>query len=86
MLGKQFIQILPQDTVAISISDCSAGTSVCWLCWCIWPSPRDVARCRKMPYAEQYNLANDLCLFNPAPITWARPMAPDGRARARPTF
>lgn len=29
----------------------------------------DVASGRKMPYAEQYNLANDLCIFNPAPIT-----------------
>lgn len=32
--------------------------------------PQDnVASGRKMPYAEHYNLANDLCIFNPAPIT-----------------
>ena len=29
----------------------------------------EVASGRKMPYAEQYKLANDLCFFNPAPIT-----------------
>ncbi len=29
----------------------------------------DVASGRKKPYAEQYKLHNDLCIFNPAPIT-----------------
>ena len=29
----------------------------------------DVASGRKKPYAEQYKLNNDLCIFNPAPIT-----------------
>lgn len=29
----------------------------------------DVASGRKKPFAEQYNLCNDLCIFNPAPIT-----------------
>jgi galactarate dehydratase len=29
----------------------------------------DVASGRKKPFAEQYGLANDLCVFNPAPIT-----------------
>lgn len=29
----------------------------------------DVASGRKKPYTEQYGLENDLCIFNPAPIT-----------------
>jgi galactarate dehydratase len=29
----------------------------------------DVASGRKKPFTEQYGLANDLCVFNPAPIT-----------------
>jgi galactarate dehydratase len=29
----------------------------------------DVASGRKKPYAEQYNMVNNLCIFNPAPIT-----------------
>lgn len=29
----------------------------------------DVASGRKQPYAEKYRLHNDLCIFNPAPIT-----------------
>ena len=29
----------------------------------------DVASGRKKPYSEQYGLHNDLCIFNPAPIT-----------------
>jgi len=29
----------------------------------------DVASGRKQPFAEKYGLANDLCIFNPAPIT-----------------
>ncbi|MGL5434799.1 MAG: galactarate dehydratase [Lachnospiraceae bacterium] len=29
----------------------------------------DVASGRKQPYAEKYKLYNDLCIFNPAPIT-----------------
>jgi galactarate dehydratase len=29
----------------------------------------DVASGRKKPWAEQYKLYNDLCIFNPAPIT-----------------
>ena len=29
----------------------------------------DVASGRKKSFAEQYNLCNDLCIFNPAPIT-----------------
>lgn len=29
----------------------------------------DVASGRKKPYTEQYKLENDLCIFNPAPIT-----------------
>jgi galactarate dehydratase len=29
----------------------------------------DVASGRKKPYTEQYGLYNDLCIFNPAPIT-----------------
>ena len=29
----------------------------------------DVASGRKQPWAEQYHLYNDLCIFNPAPIT-----------------
>ena len=29
----------------------------------------DVASGRKKPYSEQYGWANDLCIFNPAPIT-----------------
>ncbi len=29
----------------------------------------DVASGRKQPYTEQYGLENDLCVFNPAPIT-----------------
>ncbi len=29
----------------------------------------DVASGRKKPYTEQYRLENDLCIFNPAPIT-----------------
>lgn len=29
----------------------------------------DVASGRKKPYTEQYDLENDLCIFNPAPIT-----------------
>lgn len=29
----------------------------------------DVASGRKKPWAEQYKLHNDLCIFNPAPIT-----------------
>lgn len=29
----------------------------------------DVASGRKKPYSEQYRWVNDLCVFNPAPIT-----------------
>jgi galactarate dehydratase len=29
----------------------------------------DVASGIKKPYTEQYGFANDLCIFNPAPIT-----------------
>ena len=29
----------------------------------------DVVSGRKLSYAEQHGLANDLCIFNPAPIT-----------------
>ena len=29
----------------------------------------DVASGRKQSYAEKYKLHNDLCIFNPAPIT-----------------
>lgn len=29
----------------------------------------DVASGIKKPYTEQYGFANDLCVFNPAPIT-----------------
>lgn len=29
----------------------------------------DVASGKKKPYSEQYKLVNDLCVFNPAPIT-----------------
>lgn len=29
----------------------------------------DVASGRKKPYSEEYGWANDICVFNPAPIT-----------------
>ena len=29
----------------------------------------DVASGRKRPYSEQYRWHNDICIFNPAPIT-----------------
>ena len=29
----------------------------------------DVASGRKKPYSDQYGFHNDMCIFNPAPIT-----------------
>ena len=29
----------------------------------------DVASGRKQPYSDQYGFHNDMCIFNPAPIT-----------------